>query len=447
MFRFDQGLAYLREVSSVFIKIITGALLVGCAGFAQDAPIKTIVITQDAKPATQASPDVLPSPLRVEDVLRLASGRRAEVTAAAARTRAAAQRPAIVSALADPMLAPSIDHLPYMFNGVNRSITIEQSFPLPGVRGNRRRVAEAQLERTKADSDRTILDVELEAANAFYMLYERRRTAAIVEEQSALARQVVAAADARYAGGTGPQSDVLQAEVSVARLAAIAATLKGEIHAAEAMLNASLALDTSTRVPPLAVEVERKIIPDWPSIAALIGQRPELAGGRADINRASAEVQVMRDMFKPMLTVRAGTAYTMTDGRGAMLMVGVSLPIWRSKLKAGVAEAEAMRDMTKADLDAMSRMVEGQAAASRNQVIAAKDRYNALRKDVLPRARYAIDTALSSYAAGRVPLVSVLEAVQGLWAAQMDVIEAEAGLGLAWSRLGRAIGTNKVVFP
>ena len=64
----------------------------------------------------------------------------------------------------------------------------------------------------------------------------------------------------------------------------------------------------------------------------------------------------------------------MTDGSGVMLMVGVSLPIWRSRLRAGVAEAEAMRDMASAELEAMRRMVEGQAAVAFNQVDAAQSR-------------------------------------------------------------------------
>ena len=41
-----------------------------------------------------------------------------------------------------------------------------------------------------------------------------------------------------------------------------------------------------------------------------------------------------------------------------MAMVGISLPIWRDKLHAGVAEAQAMRAMSEADLRAMTRMVE-----------------------------------------------------------------------------------------
>jgi hypothetical protein len=52
--------------------------------------------------------------------------------------RAAEARPATVSALADPMISPSLDYLPFMLNGANWSVTVEQQFPLSGIRGHRR---------------------------------------------------------------------------------------------------------------------------------------------------------------------------------------------------------------------------------------------------------------------------------------------------------------------
>lgn len=391
--------------------------------------------------------DLLPSPLKAVDVVRLARDRRAEVAAARARVQAASERPMIVSALEDPMLAPAIDHLPYQLDGFDRSIAIEQRFPLPGVRKHRKQAALAGVDRAQAETARMTLDVEVDALNAFFMLYERRQSAAIVEEQLALSRQVVAASNARYAGGTGTQSEVLRAEVEVARLAAVSASLKNEIHAAEAMLNTSLARDAYMPVPALDPGALGQEPPDWSAVKGRSITRPELNGGRAEIARAAAEVDVMRDMYKPMLTVRAGTAYTMTEGRGAMLMVGISLPIWRKRLQAGVAEAQAMREMAKADLDAMARMVEGEAAQALSQLHAAKDRNRLVRDEVIPRARNAIDPALSSYAAGRLPLVSVLEAVQTLRAAQSDLIESEVELGLAWARLGRAMGTQEGIAP
>ena len=53
----------------------------------------------------------------------------------------------------------------------------------------------------------------------------------------------------------------------------------------------------------------------------------------------------------------------------------------------------------------------------------------------------AIEPAVAGYTAGQLPLVSVIEAVQALWLVQADLIAADTELGLAWARLGRAIGS------
>ena len=393
----------------------------------------------------QTSP--LPSPLGLHDVIRIAAERRDEIQAARARLRAGEARPAIVSALDDPMISPSLDHLPTMMNGADVSVAVEQQIPLSGVRRHRRASALADVDRLRADARRTTLDVGLEAANAYLMLQERRRTAALVAEQIAFARDVVNAANARYAGGTAPQSDVLRAEVEVARLEAAARARASEVRAGEAMLNASLAIDTNLPVPPLAPLAFAASIPAWPAVRTALVSRPELAAGRAEIARAEADVQVMRDMFRPMATIRTGPSYTMAEGRGWMAMVGVSLPIWRGKLHAGVAEAQAMRTMSEADLRAMTRMIEGDAAVAVAQLQAARDWQAALNSDVLPRARMAIEPAVASYASGQLPLVSVIEAIQALWLVQSDLIAADTQLGLAWARVGRAIGSYEAIVP
>src|SRR6266542_4018979 len=317
--------------------------------------------------------------------------------------RAAPARPTIVSALEDPMLSPSLDHLPFMLGGADMSFTIEQQIPLSGIRRHRRASALADIDRLRAEASQTTLDVGRQAANAFLMVQERRRTQALVSEQLAFARDVVSAANARYASGTAPQSDVLRAEVEVARLDALARALVSEVRGAEAMLNTSLALD--------------------------------------------ADVQAMRDMFRPMATIRTGPSYTMTDGKGWMAMVGLTLPIWRGKLHAGVAEAQAMRAMSETDLRAMTRMIEGDAAVAVNQLQATRDRQTARTSDVLPRARMAIEPAVAGYTSGQLPLVSVIEAVQALWLVQADLIAADTELGLAWARLGRAIGSYEAMIP
>lgn len=396
--------------------------------------------------AAQAAP-VLPTPLSLADVIRVAGERRDEIRAARARSLAAEARPTIVAALDDPMIAPSLDHLPFMWGGADVSVTVEQQIPLSGIRRHRRASALADLDRLRADVDRTTLDVGIQAANAFLMLQERRLTTALVDEQIGFARDIVAAANARYSAGTASQADVLRAEVEVARLEAAARSLAGEVRSAEAMLNASLALDTDLPVPDLARLTFANPIPAWAAIKAALAARPELVGGRAEVARAEADVLVMQDMYRPMATIRTGPAYTMAEGRGWMAMVGVTLPIWRGKLRAGVAEAQAMRLMSEADLQAMTRMIEGDAAVAVNQLQAARARQTSLSREVLPRARMVIEPAIAGYTAGQLPLVSVIEAVQALWLVQSDLITADTALGLAWARLGRTIGSYEAIIP
>lgn len=394
--------------------------------------------------SAQTTPAVQ-SPLSLADVIRLAGERRDEIQAARARARAGEARPAIVSALEDPMISPSIDHLPFMLDGADVSVTVEQRIPLSGIRGHRRTSALADLDRLRAEASRTTLDVGIQPANAFLMLQERRRTQALVAEQIGFARDVVTAANARYSSGTAPQSDVLRAEVEVARLDAFAKALVSEVRGAEAMLNTNLAQDADLPVPPLVPLAFAQPVPSWSVIKSALISRPELAGGRAEVARATADVQVERDMYRPMATIRTGPSYTMADGRGWMAMVGVSLPIWRGKLRAGVAEAQAMRAMSEADLQAMTRMIEGDAAVAVHQLQAARDRQAALTGDVLPRARMMIEPAVAAYASGQLPLVSVIDAVQVLWLVQSDLIAADFDLGLAWARLGRAIGSYEAI--
>ena len=76
------------------------------------ALLLTVWATTWPTAAAAQTPPVLPSPLSLGDVIRLASERRDEIQAARARTRAGEVRPAIVLALPDPMLSPTRFSLP-----------------------------------------------------------------------------------------------------------------------------------------------------------------------------------------------------------------------------------------------------------------------------------------------------------------------------------------------
>lgn len=385
----------------------------------------------------------LPSPLTVEQAVSLARQRRAEILAARARANAAAQRPAQVAAPPDPMIMFSVDHLPFALHGADMSAQYQQDFPLSRILSHRRRAAEAGAVGARAELLRAGLDVEIDAARAFFMLDERRLTSAVLNEQLALAARLVAATMARFSSGRGSQGDVLQAQSEQARLQAERQALDSEIRGAEAMLRAALALPQETFVPPLAW-AESQIPPLAPSalVQTALNRRPELAVMRAEQQRTRADVDVMRSMYFPMGFVSTGPAYTMTDGAGWMLMLGVSLPVWRGRLRAGVAEAQAMVQMADAEVQATSVMITGEAAAAREEVAAAQARLGAIQREVLPLSEKGAQSQLAGYAAGQVPLASLLLAFRTLLEVRIDEVTAQVNLGLAWSRLRRAVGAS-----
>jgi outer membrane protein TolC len=346
------------------------------------------------------------------------------------------------------MMMPSLDHLPFMLHGADLSFMVEQRFALSHLRRDREHAAQAEMNRLAAEVDHTKLDVAVEAAVAFWMLYERREMMAVALRQLELAQTLVSAAAGRLAVAATAPSDVLRAEIEVARLGGVARVLSAEARSAEAMLNAGLARRVDAAIPELEAGAMDSEPPPFPQIRELaLSLRPELQAGREEVRRADADIEVMRSMIKPMALVRTGPAYTMRDGWGFMATLGVSVPIYRSKNRATVAEASRMAAMARADLRAMLNMVQGGAASSREDVIAARTQALVLRDEVLPRAERTVGAVAAAYVAGSVPMVSALEASQALWQTRRELVMAKASLGAAWARLARAIGRFEAEDP
>lgn len=393
-------------------------------------------------PATATETEyALPSPLSLQATLSTARGHRAEIASASARARAASERPKIDSALPDPMLMASVDHLPFSFMGADVSLAIEQQFPLSSVLGKRKRAALAGAQREASEVQRVRLDVEREAVSAFFMLLERRRMLEVLESVAATNRELLAIAQAHYGAAHGTQADVLRAESELLRVAGELRALEAEVAAAESMLNAALGRPPELPIPELSTQpLTSEPPPLARAVATALQRRPELASMRHEHARALAEVDVMQSMYSPMAVVRAGPAYTMAEGPGAMIMLGVSVPIWRGRLSAGVAEANAMVQMTNFEIAAMANMIRGEVAASREQVEAERRRFSALHEQIRPKAEQAVQASLASYAAAGTPAVAVIESVRSLWDVRSEEVMAEVRLGLAWARLERAVG-------
>jgi cobalt-zinc-cadmium efflux system outer membrane protein len=411
------------------------ALAASCAVGAQ------AVFERVAHALPPAAPDATGA-LRLGDVIREARSRRREIVAATARASAAGAVPDRVSALPDPMVMASLDHLPLMLDGANYSFMVEQQFPLSGNLGARARAASAEAAALRKDIRRVALDVETEAAVAFAMVAEAQAMKAVTTEQLGLARTVVDLTKARLAGADASAADVVRAEVDVQRLVADVDALDAEIDGAGAMLRSATGRSPGSEVPlcdPASPEGAPLPAPRLAELA--LATRPELGVMRARTAAARADVDVMESMYSPMAVARLGGAYTMTDGPGLMTAFGVSIPLWRGSLASGVTEAEQMVRMASAEVDAMAQMIRGEVGAARGRVVGLQSRKVALDGKLLPLARTSLDLSLTSYASGQLPLVSVVDSARALRELRMELVSVRVQLLIAWVRLGRATGT------
>lgn len=384
--------------------------------------------------------------ISLSDAMAAARAARAEMRVAAARVVAAQQRPLIVSSLEDPVIAPSIDHKPVdPMMKTDRSITFEQSVPLSRIRTHRRHAAEADVDRYLGEGGKTTLKIEAEVAQAYFMLNEKRKVTQILEQQVELAAALVKLAATRHGVGAATQADVLRMELEEARLRSRLAVLGADVRAAEAMLNTAMGRQSDRLVSGLLVQDvldSAAAVPERDSaLEVALTRRPELHISQAEIRRARAEVDVMKSMYAPMAMVRVGMADTGAAGRGYMLMVGVSVPIWFGRLQAGVREATAMAAMAEADREAMLRMIHGDVAAALASLRGATRNYHAFQTNLMPRAQRAVAPAMTAYGNGTLPLTSVLEASKAFWSVQEESVMAETALGLAWIRYCSAIGS------
>jgi outer membrane protein TolC len=265
----------------------------------------------------------------------------------------------------------------------------------------------------------------------------------VLEDFRAIARQRLAT------GGT--QQDVLRSEILIGELDREVANNQQGTAAARAALARQLHLRPDTRLKPLP-ELALDAVPE--EIDRLnrlaVAARPELQGRLAAIARDEKSVELARKRFYPNVTL--GLNYMDMDKTNAQvpraasgspnlgLFVGLTLPVYRQKYRAGVCEAqeraiadaklyEAQRDETFSEIQDL--MV--QAKVQRNV-------RNLLRESILPRTRESLKLARSDYARGNIDYATVLSALREALQLDIQIVQVEAELGKALASLERAVG-------
>ena len=331
-------------------------------------------------------------------------------------------------------------------------LQLMQMLPLGGKLGLSGRRAGAQASATAARADDIGWDVRTQTAMAFYDLYATDRGLEVARQTLRLLQDIGRTAEAMYRVGEGRQTDVLRANVEIAKMAQDTLRMQAMREAMVARLNALLDRDA-------AVGIGTPVLPPFPdallprasleTIAA--SERPMIRAGIDEVSAADATVRLARKEIIPDLVVgvqygqrgKTGEMGTGTERMGS-LMLGASIPVFaRDRQLKMRQEAAAMKQMAEADLAAMraetrGRIGEAYAALARSRSLA-----RLYRTTVLPQAEATVASALSAYRVGSVDFMTLLDDRMSVNRYRQELSTLEADEGKAWAELemltGRAL--------
>jgi len=389
-----------------------------------------------------------------EAYVRLALERNPRIRARVRELEALGLRVPQVTSWNDPMLAlssPVGSGVQTAAGEVDGALGVSQGIPLPAKLRSRGKIAE-QVVRVALENLRSErLAVASEVKQAYFALYLAHVSIDVTQENLQLLARLRDVAEAKYAAGTAPQQDLLRAEVELYNVSNELITLEQRSRTAVARLNVLMDRDVLAEVPaPSVVEPARIGARIEELLARAVEDNPELAAlqerTRADLEAVHlARLQGYPDFNLGALFTSISSAgiSPVASGKDVLgLTLGMTLPVWRERIRAGILEqsarvlasAERYRGARNDVFFAIQDLFTRVDAAYRSAVL--------LRDGILPRARQAVGVSESGYQAGEVDFTTLIDNWQRLLELTLTYHQALTALEQEVAELEQVLGSD-----
>jgi cobalt-zinc-cadmium efflux system outer membrane protein len=381
---------------------------------------------------------------------------RANPRAMAARSLAVAAAARVPGATRPPDPQLQLGFMNYTIPGLAPMPTlgmtqfqIMQMLPLGGKLALSGQVAGAQASATAARAQDVVWDLRTQTAMAFYDLYATDRGLDVAHETLRLLHDIAKTAEAMYRVGEGRQTDVLRANVEIAKMAEDTLRMQAMRESMVAKLNALLDRDLEIGVGTPAVPQFPDAIPPRARLDSIaFADRPMVRAGLDDVSAAAASERLARKENIPHLAV--GVQYAQRGGetgteRMGSLMFGASLPVFaRDRQLKMRDEAAAMKQMAQAELASMRAETRGRIGEAYAALMRARNLAQLYRTTVLPTAEAAVSSALAAYRVGSVDFMTLLDDRMTVNKYRQELYALEADEGKAWAELEMLTGRELI---
>jgi cobalt-zinc-cadmium efflux system outer membrane protein len=312
--------------------------------------------------------------------------------------------------------------------------------PGPGKLSARARVATAESEGKYFTFKSSMLQTAFDVKKAYFRLHFLDEKLRVNEQTLQLLTGLEQIARTQNETGKGTLQDVLRTQIEAEKLSAEIANLEHSRHSLTAQFKAALGMGANDETPPMPGDFVSTPL-DFTNeelLAKALEQNLQLKGMEAEIRRAEASIQVARKDRVPDFSVGGEV-----DVKAAPLMwnpqLSMTLPIWRDKIAAEIAEAQANKRSAEARLSAaqislavdVAEQVHLYDEASRNLMV--------LDTHLIPRARQSLDATRAAYLSGRLEFLDAIDAERVLLDFQLERVQAQLQREIALGELSLII--------
>ncbi len=236
--------------------------------------------------------------------------------------------------------------------------------------------------------------------------------------------------------GRGTLQDVLRAQIEQEKLKTETENLEDSRRVLLAQYKAALGLHAEQTDPSVPAEAEftETKMSDEELFAAALKQNPRLQELAAEIKTAEAAIRVAKKEKIPDFTA-GGEVDVKPNPFVWNPQFSMTLPIWRDKLAAELAAAQASKRAAEARLSAEQINLAVDFAEQTYLIREAGRELTLLRERLLPRARQSLDVSRAAYRSGQVDFLNVIDAERSLLNFQLDEIAAQIQREIARAEL------------
>jgi outer membrane protein TolC len=230
--------------------------------------------------------------------------------------------------------------------------------------------------------------------------------------------------------------DVLRAQMEQERLRTEIANLEDSRQPLAAQFKAALGLPAEAPEPPLPARFETTPLTVAPSnlLAAAYARNPRLKAMAAEVQRAEAALQLAAKAGVPDFSAGLMADLKMTPLLFRPL-ASVTLPVWRGKVRALLAEAQAQKSAAQARFTNEQLMLAVEVAEKTFMLREADRNLTLTQEALLPKARLALEAARAGYLSNQSSFVDLTDAWREVLTAEQDAIMARTERELALAEL------------